>query len=73
MQSFIFDHYGYNVDKLVDDKFYFKGYTFFLLATNEDESEMVKLSNLTTSLSSVFNNDVVYIVKNKYDKLLSSY
>ena len=73
LESFIFDHYGYNVDKLNNNKFFFKGYTFLLAATSEEENELVKLNNLTLSLSNVFNNDVVYIVKNKYEKLVSSY
>lgn len=73
LQSFIFDYYGYNVDKLDNNTFIFKGYTFLLIKIDDSEEEVNKLNNLINSLSYNFNNDVVYIVKNKYDQYVSSF
>ena len=73
LQSFIFDYYGYNVDKLDNNTFIFKGYTFLLIKIDDSEEEVNKLNSLINSLSYNFNNDVVYIVKNKYDQYVSSF
>ena len=51
----------------------FKGYTFLLLKIEDEEQEVIKLNDLINSLSTNFDNDVVYIVKNKYDQFVSSF
>ena len=71
MQSFIFDYYGYNV-KITNNEFEYEGYKFLLLAVNEDEKEIIKLTKLIDSIKTIFNDDVVFIVKNKYDKYIST-
>ena len=72
MNSFIYDYYGYNVKLLDDNTFIFKDYTFLLSKTTEDENSLNKLNELINSLYNVFDGNVVYIVKNKYNKYISS-
>ncbi len=72
MNSFIYDYYGYNVKLLDDNTFVFKDYTFLLSKTTEDENSLNKLNELINSLYNVFDGNVVYIVKNKYNKYISS-
>lgn len=72
MKSFVFDYYGYNVDKILQGSFNYEGYKFSLAATSETEDEMNKLNELILSLNTTFNGDIVYIVKNKYDKFIST-
>lgn len=72
MNSFIYDYYGYNVKLLNDNTFIFKDYTFLLSKTSEDENSLNKLNELINSLYNVFDGNVVYIVKNKYNKYISS-
>ena len=68
MNSFIYDYYGYNIKLLDDNTFIFKDYTFLLSKTTEDENSLNKLNELINSLYNVFDGNVVYIVKNKYNK-----
>ncbi len=72
MNSFIYDYYGYNIKLLDDNTFIFKDYTFLLSKTTEDENSLNKLNELINSLYNVFDGNVVYIVKNKYNKYISS-
>lgn len=72
MNSFIYDYYGYNVKLLDGNTFVFKDYTFLLSKTTEDENSLNKLNELINSLYNVFDGNVVYIVKNKYNKYISS-
>lgn len=72
MKDFIYDYYGYNVETLKDNSFIFQDYNFLIAACNEDEEGVSKLNGLITSLQNVFEKDVVYIVKNKYDKFISN-
>lgn len=72
MNSFIYDYYGYNVKLLDDNTFIFKDYTFLLSKTTEDENSLNKLNDLISMLYDEFDGNVVYIVKNKYNKYISS-
>ncbi len=72
MESFIFDYYGYNIDKIENATFKYQGYTFLLAAVSEDEEAILKINQLLSSLANVFNNDIVYIVKNKYNHYIST-
>ena len=72
MNSFIYDYYGYNVKLLEDNTFIFKDYTFLLSKTTEDENSLNKLNDLISMLYDKFDGNVVYIVKNKYNKYISS-
>ena len=72
MNSFIYDYYGYNIKLLDDNTFIFKDYTFLLSKTTEDENSLNKLNELINSLYNVFDGNIVYIVKNKYNKYISS-
>lgn len=72
MNSFIYDYYGYNVKLLDDNTFIFKDYTFLLSKTTEDENSLNKLNDLISMLYDKFDGNVVYIVKNKYNKYISS-
>ncbi|MDY2888836.1 MAG: hypothetical protein SOU19_04640 [Candidatus Caccosoma sp.] len=72
MNYFIYDYYCYNVKLLDDNTFVFKDYTFLLSKTTEDENSLNKLNELINSLYNVFDGNVVYIVKNKYNKYISS-
>ena len=67
MQSFIFDYYGYNAN-IENNEFEYEGYKFLLLSVEDDEKDIIKLNDLVNSLNIHFNSDVVFIVKNKYDK-----
>ena len=71
MQSFIFDYYGYNAN-IENNEFEFEGYKFLLLSVEDDEKDIIKLNDLVNSLNIHFNSDVVFIVKNKYDKYIST-
>lgn len=71
MQSFIFDYYGYNAN-VENNEFEYEGYKFLLLSVEDDEKDIIKLNNLVNSLNIHFNSDVVFIVKNKYDKYIST-
>ena len=72
MENFIYDYYGYKIDKIVNNKFYYQGYTFLLFAISDSEEQIKQLESLINKLSTSFNNDVVYIVKNKYKKYIST-
>jgi len=71
MQSFIFDYYGYNAN-IENNEFEYEGYKFLLLSVEDDEKDIIKLNDLVNSLNIHFNSDVVFIVKNKYDKYIST-
>lgn len=71
MQSFIFDYYGYNAN-VENNEFEYEGYKFLLLSVEDDEKDIIKLNDLVNSLNIHFNSDVVFIVKNKYDKYIST-
>lgn len=71
MQSFIFDYYGYNAN-IENNEFEYEGYKFLLLSVEDDEKDIIKLNDLVNSLNVHFNSDVVFIVKNKYDKYIST-
>ena len=71
MQSFIFDYYGYN-SNVENNEFEYEGYKFLLLSVEDDEKDIIKLNDLVNSLNIHFNSDVVFIVKNKYDKYIST-
>lgn len=71
MQSFIFDYYGYNAN-VENNEFEYEGYKFLLLSVEDDEKDIIKLNDLVNSLNVHFNSDVVFIVKNKYDKYIST-
>lgn len=71
MQSFIFDYYGYNAN-IENNDFEYEGYKFLLLSVEDDEKDIIKLNDLVNSLNIHFNSDVVFIVKNKYDKYIST-
>lgn len=71
MQSFIFDYYGYNIQKIENGYFDYKGYRFNLLSTTEEESNIAKMDEITTSLRQHFADDIVYFVKNRYNQYLS--
>ena len=71
MQSFIFDYYGYNAN-VENNEFEYVGYKFLLLSVEVDEKDIIKLNDLVNSLNIHFNSDVVFIVKNKYDKYIST-
>ena len=71
MQSFIFDYYGYNAN-IENNEFEYEGYKFLLLSVEDDEKDITKLNDLVNSLNIHFNSDVVFIVKNKYDKYIST-
>ena len=70
MQSFIFDYYGYNAN-IENNEFEYEGYKFLLLSVEDDEKDIIKLNDLVNSLNIHFNSDVVFIVKNKYDKYMN--
>ena len=72
MRNFIYDYYGYNIDEIKNASFTYQDYTFLLAATSEDENSMNNLNNLINSLANNFDNDIVYIVKNKYNKYIST-
>ncbi|MCI5745584.1 MAG: hypothetical protein MR270_04805 [Erysipelotrichaceae bacterium] len=72
MENYIYDYYGYKVDKLIDNQFEYQGYIFKLLATIENEEEVNKLNQLSLNTALYFNNDVVFLVKNKYDHFISA-
>lgn len=72
MKNFIYDFYGYNVDNITNGSFIYQDYVFLLAATSEDEKSMENLNNLIVSLANYFENDVVYIVKNKYNQYIST-
>lgn len=71
MKDFIFDYYGYNVPVIKDNSFIYNDYTFIIFAVNDTEESLIKLDNLLYSLRNSFNDDIVYIVKNKYNKYIS--
>lgn len=71
MKSFIYDYYGYKVDEIKDNAFIYQGYKFIIFATFDEQESLKKLDNLIYSLKHNFNNDIVYIVKNKYGEYIS--
>lgn len=73
MDSLIYDFYGYNVKLNENNSFDYLDYRFVMIFINETEESMKKLNDLSYMLSQVFNNDVVYIVKNKYNKYITDY
>ena len=72
MRNFIYDYYGYNIDKITNGAFTYENYYFLLAATSENEETMENLNSLLSSLANIYNNDIVYIVKNKYNKYIST-
>ncbi len=72
MENFIYDYYGYNINQITNGSFEFKNYIFSLAATSENEETMEKLNQLVQSLYPIFNGDIVYLVKNKYNKYIST-
>ena len=72
MESFIYDYYGYNIEKIKDGTFDYQEYTFLLAATNENEESIKRLQQMLLSLANLFNQDIVYIVKNKYGNYIST-
>lgn len=71
MESFVYDYYGYNVDHIQDATFEYQDYIFLLAATSENESSIENLVSFTYQIIEHFSTDVVYFVKNKYDKYVS--
>jgi hypothetical protein len=71
MEAFIYDYYGYNIS-ITNNEFDFQGYKFVLINVNDNEEEIIKLNNLVDSINNNFRSDVVYIVKNKYGKYIST-
>ena len=72
MKAFIYDYYGYNIDKINEGSFDYQGYRFSLAAVSESEDLVEKFNELILSLTNVFEGDIVYIVKNKYNKYISN-
>ncbi len=72
MENFIYDYYGYNIDAINNGSFEFKNYIFSLAATSETEETMEQLNQLIQTLYPIFNGDIVYLVKNKYNKYIST-
>lgn len=72
MESFIYDYYGYNVDQIKEGKFEYQNYIFLLAATSENESSIENLVSFTEKIVELFSPKIVYFVKNKYDKYVSS-
>lgn len=72
MENFIYDYYGYNINELSNGTFKYEDYLFMLAATSESEENIERLNNLMNSLANVYNGDIVYIVKNKYNKFIST-
>lgn len=71
MQSFIFDYYGYDIEKIEKGYFDYKGYRFNLISTTEEEVNIAKTDEITKSLRYHFKDDIVYFVKNRYNQYLS--
>lgn len=72
MEAFVYDYYGYHIDRINDGSFNYEGYNFSLAAISENEQDVEKINNLINSLTDTFNQDIVYIVKNKYNKYIST-
>lgn len=73
MDSFVYDYYGYNFKLSKEHSVVYQGYIFKLFFVNETEESIKQLNDLSLLLARYFNNDVVYIVKNKYNKYISNY
>lgn len=72
MESIIYDYYGYNFKNNEEGIYKYNGYNFLFLAISEDEKMLETMQNIINQVALMFNNDVVYIVKNKYNKYIST-
>ena len=72
MENFVFDYYGYNVNKIVNNSFDYQGYTFLLFSVTDNEQDIKKLEQLILKLNAMYNSDIVFIVKNKYNEYIST-
>ena len=72
MESIIYDYYGYNFKESDNGIYKYKGYNFMFLAVSEDENNIIQMESITSKVASIFNNDVVYLIKNKYNQYIST-
>lgn len=72
MESAIYDYYGYNFKKNDEGIYRYKGYNFLFLAVIEEEKTLQIMQNIIIKVANIFNGDVVYIVKNKYNQYIST-
>lgn len=71
MESLVYNYYGYLVNKIDNGTFEYEGFTFLLVSVTDNENDLINLSNFSLTLRSLFNDEIVYFVKNKYQKIIS--
>ena len=72
MESIIYDYYGYNFTNNNLGYYEYQGYKFLFLAINESEQSIKNMENIINQVSYVFDNNNVFIVKNKYNQYIST-
>lgn len=71
MESLVYNYYGYLVNKIDNGTFEYEGFIFLLVSVTDNENDLINLSNFSLTLRNLFNNEIVYFVKNKYQKIIS--
>ena len=73
MKTFLFEQYGYYPSSFNDNEFEIEEFKFKLLQVHFKEEDIMEMQYHINVLKDHFNGVGPFIIKNKYDKYLSSY